>query len=147
MHFNSVSVFMASDAMNFGERITYGGQVFLIGICTVFAALALLWGVISIFKIFMYDIPQKRIKKKAEEELMAHCVESDSAASVEAAVPANPAPTAKADNAQLIAAITAAITAYNTDPETGCALPFRVVSFRRSKGANGWNGADDNEVI
>ena len=38
-------------------------------------------------------------------------------------------------------------TAYNTDPETGCALPFRVVSFRRSKGANGWNGADDNEVI
>lgn len=147
MHFNSVSVFMASDAMNFGERITYGGQVFLIGICTVFAALALLWGVISIFKIFMYDIPQKRIKKKAEEELMAHCVESDSAASVAAAVPANPAPTAEADNAQLIAAITAAITAYNTDPETGCALPFRVVSFRRSKGANGWNGADDNEVI
>lgn len=138
---------MASDAMNFGERITYGGQVFLIGICTVFAALALLWGVISIFKIFMYDIPQKRIKKKAEEELMAHCVESDSAASVEAAVPANPAPTAEADNAQLIAAITAAITAYNTDPETGCALPFRVVSFRRTKGANGWNGADDNEVI
>ena len=138
---------MASDAMNFGERITYGGQVFLIGICTVFAALALLWGVISIFKIFMYDIPQKRIKKKAEEELMAHCVESDSAASVEAAVPANPAPTAEADNAQLIAAITAAITAYNTDTETGCALPFRVVSFRRSKGANGWNGADDNEVI
>ena len=133
--------------MNFGERITYGGQVFLIGICTVFAALALLWGVISIFKIFMYDIPQKRIKKKAEEELMAHCVESDSAASVEAAVPANPAPTAEADNAQLIAAISAAITAYNTDPETGCALPFRVVSFRRSKGANGWNGADDNEVI
>lgn len=147
MHFNSVSVYMASDAMNFGERITYGGQVFLIGICTVFAALALLWGVISIFKIFMYDIPQKRIKKKAEEELMAHCVESDSAASVEAAVPANPAPTAEADNAQLIAAITAAITAYNTDPETGCALPFRVVSFRRSNGANGWNGADDNEVI
>lgn len=147
MHFNSVSVFMASDAMNFGERITYGGQVFLIGICTVFAALALLWGVISIFKIFMYDIPQKRIKKKAEEELIAHCVESDGAASVEAAVPANPAPTAEADNAQLIAAITAAITAYNTDPETGCALPFRVVSFRRSKGANGWNGADDNEVI
>ena len=138
---------MASDAMNFGERITYGGQVFLIGICTVFAALALLWGVISIFKIFMYDIPQKRIKKKAEEELMAHCVESDGAASVEAAVPANPAPAAEADNAQLIAAITAAITAYNTDPESGCALPFRVVSFRRSKGANGWNGADDNEVI
>ena len=147
MHINSVSVFMASDQMGFSERIAYGGQVFIIGMVTVFAALALLWGVISIFKIFMYDIPQKRIKKKAEEELMAHCVESDSAASVEAAVPANPAPTAEADNAQLIAAITAAITAYNTDPETGCALPFRVVSFRRSKGANGWNGADDNEVI
>ena len=133
MHFNSVSVFMASDAMNFGERITYGGQVFLIGICTVFAALALLWGVISIFKIFMYDIPQKRIKKKAEEELMAHCVESDSAASVEAAVPANPAPTAEADNAQPIAAITAAITADNTDPEQDARFPsawFRSDALR-----------------
>ena len=147
MHINSVSVFMASDAMNFGERITYGGQVFLIGICTVFAALALLWGVISIFKIFMYDIPQKRIKKKAEEELMAHCAESDGVKAAETAAPAAPAPAAKADDAQLIAVITAAIAAYNTDPETGCALPFRVVSFRRSKGANGWNGADDNEVI
>lgn len=147
MHINSVSVFMASDQMGFSERIVYGGQVFIIGIVTVFAALALLWGVISIFKIFMYDIPQKRIKKKAEEELMAHCAESDGEKAAETAAPAAPAPAAKADDAQLIAVITAAIAAYNTDPETGCALPFRVVSFRRSKGANGWNGADDNEVI
>lgn len=138
---------MASDQMGFSERIVYGGQVFIIGIVTVFAALALLWGVISIFKIFMYDIPQKRIKKKAEEELMAHCAESDGEKAAETAAPAAPAPAAKADDAQLIAVITAAIAAYNTDPETGCALPFRVVSFRRSKGANGWNGADDNEVI
>ena len=147
MHINSVSVFMTSDQMGFSERIVYGGQVFIIGIVTVFAALALLWGVISIFKIFMYDIPQKRIKKKAEEELMAHCAESDGEKAAETAAPADPAPAAKADDAQLIAVITAAIAAYNTDPETGCALPFRVVSFRRSKGANGWNGADDNEVI
>ena len=138
---------MTSDQMGFSERIVYGGQVFIIGIVTVFAALALLWGVISIFKIFMYDIPQKRIKKKAEEELMAHCAESDGEKAAETAAPADPAPAAKADDAQLIAVITAAIAAYNTDPETGCALPFRVVSFRRSKGANGWNGADDNEVI
>ena len=147
MHINSVSVFMASDQMGFSERIAYGGQVFLIGMVTVFAALALLWGVISIFKIFMYDIPQKRIKKKAEEELMAHCAESDGAKAAESAAPVSTAPAAAADDAQLIAVITAAIAAYNIDPETGCALPFRVVSFRRSKGANGWNGADDNEVI
>lgn len=147
MHFNNVSVFMASDSMNFSERIAYGGQVFLIGMVTVFAALALLWGVISIFKIFMYDIPQKRIKKKAEEELMAHCAETDGTNAAETAASESPAPAAAADDAQLIAVITAAIAAYNTDPETGCALPFRVVSFRRSKGANGWNGADDNEVI
>ena len=52
----------------------------------------------------------------------------------------------KPDDTQLIAVITAAIAAYTA--ESGkTALPFRVVSYKRVRGANGWNGADENETI
>lgn len=122
-----------------GERLGDGLQVFVVGVLAVFGVLAVLWGVLALFKVFFYDIPQKRaeaLKKKSEEIVP---VEVNKPAETVAAPSAD-------DDTQLIAVITAAIAAYNAASGKS-ALPFRVVSYKRIKGANGWNGADENETV
>lgn len=129
----------ALSAMPFGERMAYGGQVFVVGILTVFAVLTVLWLVLMLFRVFAYDIPQK--KKKAQQK------KAQSAAPKEAepAPAAESAPVEEKGDEELVAVITAAIEAYNS--QSGSSLPFRVVSYKRLKGANGWNGNDTNETI
>ena len=117
--------------------MAYGLQVFVVGLGTVFAVLITLWLALILFKVFAYDLPQKKAKKLAEES-----------AKVESAAPVVTEPVAveavaveestAEDDTQLIAVITAAIAAYNA--QSGNSLPFRVVSFKRAGGANGWNG-------
>lgn len=139
---NSVitKVMLAAD-MNFGERLAYGAQVLIIGMMTVFLSLAILWGVIAIFKIFMYDMPQKRAKKKAEAALSAvPAAEPAAVTSAESTVSES-----DNDNTELVAVITAAVAAYMA--QDGSALPFRVVSYKRVRGRGGWSGADENEGI
>lgn len=149
MDFAIRTLFLSANGMNLTERLLYGGRVFIIGIATVFAVLAILWGAISIFKIFMYDIPQKKARKKAEEELAAHISDGQNK---DTGTPVSAAPAAQApagDSGEVLAAvIAAAIAAYTAESgeavSEGSALPFRVVSYRRVKGANGWSGADDD---
>lgn len=134
------NVMMAANGVKpLGERLTDGLQVFVIGIVAVFGVLAVLWGVLALFKIVFYDLPEK---KKAEAAKKA--LESTPAPAFTDA-PAENAPAAE-DDTQLIAVITAAIAAYTAESGAS-ALPFRVVSYKRLKGANGWNGADENETI
>ena len=45
------------------ERLALAGQVTLVGLLIVFFVLAILWGVISISKIFLYDISLKKKQK------------------------------------------------------------------------------------
>ena len=119
-------------AMSFSDRMSYGLQVFAVGLGTVFAVLAILWLALVLFKIFLYDIPNKKAAKKAEAEAKnAPAVEPVVESAAEEATSAE-------DDTQLIAVITAAIAAYTAD--SGSALPFRVVSYKRVSGANGWNG-------
>lgn len=122
-----------------GERLGDGLQVFIIGILAVFGVLAVLWGVLALFKVFFYDIPKKRAEanKKKSEEIVPVDVNATAPTSEEET------PT---DDTQLIAVITAAIAAYTAENGKP-ALPFRVVSYKRVKGANGWNGADENETV
>ena len=151
MDFAIRTLFLSANGMNLTERLLYGGRVFIIGIATVFAVLAILWGAISIFKILMYDIPQKKARKKPEEELSAHISDGQSK-NTDAPVSAAPAAvqTPAGDSGEVLAAvIAAAIAAYTAEsgeavPE-GSTLPFRVVSYRRVKGANGWSGANDSQ--
>ena len=122
---------LLNSAMSFSERMSYGLQVFVVGLATTFVVLIILWLALLLFKVFAYDIPQKKAKKMAEK-----------AASKVEATPAEEAPVAveeieNEDDTQLIAVITAAIAAYNA--QSGNSLPFRVVSFKRAGGANGWN--------
>ena len=123
----------AAQSMDFAERMAYGLQVFVVGLGTVFAVLVTLWLALVLFKVFSYDLPQKRAKKLAEE----------AASKVEAAPIVEESPISVieepvSDDTQLIAVITAAIAAYNA--QSGNSLPFRVVSFKRAGGANGWSG-------
>ena len=118
-------------AMTFNERMSYGLQVFAVGLGTVFTVLATLWLALILFKVFLYDIPQKKEKKKAEEAAKNAPVVEEVAETVAEEVSAE-------DDTQLVAVITAAIAAYTAD--SGNALPFRVVSYKRVSGANGWNG-------
>ena len=122
--------------ISYGEKILNGLTVVVVGIAGVFSVLAIIWGVLALFKVFFYDIPEK--KKAAKIKAQAP-VEAAPAATEEPAVE-------EADDTQLIAVITAAIAAYTAD-STGASLPFRVVSYKRVRGANGWNGADENETI
>ena len=99
----------------FGEKFTVGGGVFLRGMCTVFAVLAIIWLFLSVVRYFVYDLPSKR-KAEAEEKKAAEQAE------------AAPAAPAAADDGELIAVITAAIAAATAGEGGG---KFRVVSFHR----------------
>ena len=101
------------------EKFTVGGGVFLRGICTVFAVLAIIWLFLSIVRYFVYDLPNKR-KAEAESKPQAKAAPQ--------AAPAAPAPAAVADDGELVAVIAAAIAAATAESGGG---KFRVVSFHR----------------
>ena len=121
--------------ITYGEKILNGLTVVVVGLGGVFSVLAIIWGVLALLKVFFYDMPEK---KKAAKIKAAPAPAPVAEAPVEAAP--------EADDTQLIAVITAAIAAYTAESGGG-ALPFRVVSYKRVRGANGWNGADENETI
>ena len=125
---------LSTESMNLSERMSYGLQVFAVGLGTVFAVLIILLIALMLFKVFLYDLPQKKAQKKAAEKLT-----TITAPVTDAVV--EPVIEEAEDDTQLIAVITAAIAAYTS--ETGNALPFRVVSYRRVSGANGWNGKNN----
>ncbi len=107
--------FDPTKAMDFAEALPYGLKTALLGMCVIFAVLIILWAVLSVFRLVFY----KGGKKDSSKAVPAPAV----------AVPA-PAPVAPRadDDAELIAAITAAIAVVMDAPETS----FRVVSFRRT---------------
>lgn len=115
------------------QRIEYAITVTLQGMLMIFAVLALLWGVVAIFKVVLHDIPEKRAAKK---QALASAV-AEAAAPAEQ--PMEAAPVADEDEGEIVAAITAAIAVmlqseeYKGQFESG----FRVVSFQRKGGA--WN--------
>ena len=98
----------------------------------VFAVLALLWGVVAVFKVFLHDIPAKKAAKQAA---LAKAVAEVTAPVAEPTAEAEP----EEDEGEIVAAITAAIAAMlqSEEYEGQFASGFRVVSFTRKGGA--WN--------
>lgn len=126
-----VTALSATD-MTLGERTAYAGEMTLIGMLTVFAVLALLWGAIAIMKLLM----QGHGAQKAETVAPT----SDTPAQNTAPVAPVPSPTSVPsgmDDAAVLAAITAAISVIweNEHPGTG----FRVVSYRHIEKRSAWN--------
>ncbi len=113
-----------------GDRIELSVQVTVIGMVMVFAVLSILWAVLAVFKMIFAKAPQPAKAAPAPK------AEPKTAP---APTPA-PAPVAVADDAQLIAVITAAVAAYRAAEDPN-ATPsgFRVVSYRRTSGGRAWN--------
>ena len=113
---------LMNNPMGFGERVLMGLQVTLFGMAVVFSVLILLWGILELFRVIFYEIPKKKAaeaeKKPTEPETPAP-----------APVVEEPVETVEeTDDAEIVAAITAAISVVMDKPQTS----FRVVSFRRT---------------
>jgi len=123
----TINPIMLSDVMDyskpleFSEAIGYGLQTALLGMLVIFAVLSVLLIVLTAFKFIFYKQP------KTEKKAAPVKVEAPAPAPVAAPAPA-PAQPAAADDAELVAVITAAIAAMMDAPQTS----FRVVSFKRT---------------
>ncbi|MBQ8248527.1 MAG: OadG family protein [Clostridia bacterium] len=103
-----------NEPMSFADAIPFGVQTVLLGMGVVFAVLIILWVVLSAFKLVFYKGSDKKEAPTKASPVTA---------------PVQPTPVAaKTDDAELVAAITAAIAVVMDKPETS----FRVVSFRRT---------------
>ena len=117
------------------ETLTMLWQVPLLGMMMVFAVLATLWGILTLFKlVFVGKTPKEQKAPKAPKAPKAENKPQIATADVSAA-----APVAQSDDAQLIAVITAAVAAYMAEEGTDYAGGFRVVSFKRVRGGRTWN--------
>ncbi len=119
---------LLSAEMTYGERASLAGEVTVIGLLIVFAVLAILMIALYIFQFFMYTLPQR--KKKAEEA---------GAAAASAETPAPVDEEDAGDDLALIAVLTAAVAAYESEAN-GYTGGFRVVSFKRKSGRTSWDG-------
>ena len=121
---------LAATNMTFGERAAYAGRMLLVGMLMIFAVLTLLWVVLAISKLLFAED-----KKSADEPKVKAAPAVPAPTPAVKAAPATPAPVA--DDAAIVAAITAAIAAARADE--GCIGSFRVVSFRRAENGRAWN--------
>lgn len=114
----------------FGERAGVAGSVTLLGMVTIFAVLAILWGVIEV----LHRVLNRGGKTDTPAAKPAAPVAKPAA---EAKKPAQATQTVKAtettrrDDGELVAVITAAVAAAME--EEGYTGGFRVVSFRRTQ--------------
>jgi uncharacterized membrane protein YebE (DUF533 family) len=105
-----------------GDVLAGGFPVFLVGLLTVFAVLAIIWGVLEVFHYLAYTLPHKKMesKKNASSSTPAESLQED--ASIADAIPTQP------QDEEIVAVIAAAIAAAEADHPNG---QFRVVSFRK----------------
>ena len=101
-----------SPLKSFGEVLSFGGQMVLIGMATVFAVLCSLWLCLTVFKTVF---TKKASAKKKESETKTVTAPIDE-------------PVYVADDGEIVAAIAAAIAMAESECEH---TKFRVVSFKR----------------
>ena len=112
------------------ETLTMMWQTVLLGMGMVFSVLAILWGILSIFKLVFVGKSPKAENPAAKKEVKAE----------PAAAPAPVSVPEAQSNDELIAVLTAAVAAYMAEEGTPVADgSFRVVSFRRVGGSRAWN--------
>lgn len=122
------------------ETLTMMWQTVVLGMGMVFAVLALLFGILSIFKlVFAGKTPKAPKEKKPTVAEKKAAVTSSSASddAIAAVIAASIQAIREDENQQLVAVITAAVSAYRAaEGESGS---FRVVSFKRAGSARAWN--------
>lgn len=112
------------------------GQMTLLGMLMVFAVLGTLWAVLTVFKLaFVGRAPKNKAPKK---KISAEKSDEPTIIAMPGAAPFSQP--AQNDDAQLVAVITAAISAYIEAEESNeFAGGFRVVSFKRVQKTRTWN--------
>ena len=115
------------------ETLTMMWQTVLLGMGMVFTVLAILWLILSIFKVvFAGKEPKQEKPVKVQKE------EKKAEPPVQAAPQV--ATVATQSNDELIAVLTAAVAAYRAqEGSEAYDGSFRVVSFTRIKGGRSWN--------
>ena len=124
--------------VDFNERAEIALQGTVTGMLMVFAVLGLLFGIVSLSKVFLYDIPNREKNKGKKENKNAPAAAP--APVVESAPVAAPVVEESADDGEIAAVITAAIAAMLDSEEYKNEFVggFRVVSFKRSANS-AWN--------
>ena len=126
---------LSTSATTLGEKLSIGGQVTLLGMGTVLAVLALLWGLVELLHLLLSSVSgEKKQSEKATAPAapttMPPAPSPASTAQTPTPAPA-PAPASSVpatDDLAVIAVITAAIAAAEgRDPSA-----YRVVSFKRA---------------
>ncbi len=107
-----------NEASTYAERFSFGLQTLGLGMLIIFASLILIWLILELFhKVFdAFQMPKVTDLKPADPTVITP-------------------PQPKTDDAAIVAAITAAISACTDQPTTA----FRVVSFRRASKHTPWN--------
>ena len=108
---------------------SYAGQMTFLGMLMVFSVLAILWGVLMLFKVIFAGKEPKKVKTVPQQSTPATAVQKV----------AEPTVAVQNSDSELVAIITAAVAAYMAD--SGEQVPvggFRVVSFTRVKGGKPW---------
>ena len=126
--------------LSLADKFSLSGEMLLRGMGTVFMVLVILWGCLSLFKVF--SAPEKPAKAPKAEA--AKPAPKEEKKTVPAPAPAEPAPApVQTDDAAVIAAICAAIEAYRAE-EGLSGLPYRVVSFKLKNGRKSWSGGNED---
>lgn len=129
---------MSGADLSVGERISYALQGTATGMLMVFAVLALLAIIVSLSKVILYDIPNK---KKADATKAPDAVVETETVTDPVPTPTDDTTVYCEDDTEIAAVITAAIAAmiesgeYASEFKSG----FRVVSFKRISGNGAWN--------
>lgn len=131
---------IALTSLTMAEKFSLSGEMLLRGMGTVFMVLIILWLILKIFGAVFGGTT----KEKPQSAPAPKAAKAEAPAPAPAPAPVQTAAPAQ-DDSQLIAVITAAIAAYQS--ESGKPnLPFRVVSFTRKNNASGWMGnSADNQ--
>lgn len=131
---------MSGADMTFGERFEYAIQGTVTGMLMVFAVLGLLYGIVTLSRVFLYDIPNKK-KARLTPMKTAQKTDDEPKKVPENVIIVHDTEPPRTDDGELVAVITAAIAAMiesNDDYKNEFAGGFRVVSFKRST-TGAWN--------
>ncbi|MGN1345791.1 MAG: OadG family protein [Eubacteriales bacterium] len=128
--------------LDLGEKVALSGEMLLRGMGTVFMVLIILWGCLSLFKVF--STPEKPVKSSKPKPGSDSVKEEKPAPAPVSPVKEEPAASeVPADNGAILAAICAAIEAYRAE-EGSAGLPYHVVSFKRKTGRKSWSGSSED---
>ncbi len=110
------------------ERLSVGAEVAIMGILIVFFVLAIIWGVLELFRVIFYEIPKRRSEKvqaKGDAAVKADAIDAPMAP----VSPQEDGAQTEETEGEVLAAITAALAVMLERPPSS----FRVVSFRKKQ--------------